>query len=60
MRFCHLMAVCGVPVLRCLKYLSKFKWDHLTEEINYQRAVSLFPLSLSSCLGQTAEPWVQS
>ncbi|GAX73284.1 hypothetical protein CEUSTIGMA_g738.t1 [Chlamydomonas eustigma] len=25
--------------LWCLKYLSKFKWDHLTEEINYQRAV---------------------
>ncbi|MEW5297318.1 MAG: hypothetical protein WDW38_006146 [Sanguina aurantia] len=22
-----------------LKYLSKFKWDHLTEEINYQKAV---------------------
>jgi ESF2/ABP1 family protein len=22
-----------------LKYLPKFKWDHLTEEINYQRAV---------------------
>ncbi len=27
-------------IIRCLKYLSKFKWDHLTEEINYQRAVS--------------------
>ncbi|KAG1678012.1 hypothetical protein FOA52_000807 [Chlamydomonas sp. UWO 241] len=25
--------------LWCLKYLPKFKWDHLTEEINYQRAV---------------------
>lgn len=25
--------------LWCLKYLSKFKWDHLTEEINYQRAM---------------------
>lgn len=22
-----------------LKYLPKFKWDHLTEEINYQKAV---------------------
>lgn len=25
--------------LWCLKYLPKFKWDHLTEEINYQKAV---------------------
>lgn len=25
--------------LWCLKYLSKFKWDHLTEEIAYQKAV---------------------
>ena len=25
--------------LWCLKYLPRFKWDHLTEEINYQRAV---------------------
>eukprot|EP00798_Chlamydomonas_sp_ICE-L_P015276 gene15276-21358_t len=25
--------------LWCLKYLPKFKWDHLTEEITYQRAV---------------------
>eukprot|EP00887_Chlorella_sp_A99_P007339 scaffold2.g7339.t1 len=25
--------------LWCMKYLPKFKWDHLTEEINYQRAV---------------------
>lgn len=25
--------------LWCMKYLPRFKWDHLTEEINYQRAV---------------------
>ncbi|EFN50823.1 hypothetical protein CHLNCDRAFT_11893, partial [Chlorella variabilis] len=25
--------------LWCMKYLPKFKWDHLTEEINYQKAV---------------------
>jgi ESF2/ABP1 family protein len=25
--------------LWCLKYLPKFKWDHLTEEINYQKAI---------------------
>eukprot|EP00890_Picochlorum_soloecismus_P006833 jgi/Picsp_1/975/NSC_04459-R1_protein len=25
--------------LWCIKYLPKFKWDHLTEELNYQRAV---------------------
>ena len=25
--------------LWCLRYLPKFKWDHLTEEINYQKAV---------------------
>jgi ESF2/ABP1 family protein len=25
--------------LWCMKYLHRFKWDHLTEEINYQRAV---------------------
>lgn len=25
--------------LWCIKYLPKFKWDHLTEEINYQKAV---------------------
>lgn len=25
--------------LWCIKYLPKFKWDNLTEEINYQRAV---------------------
>lgn len=25
--------------LWCLKYLPKFKWDHLTEEINYEKAV---------------------
>ncbi len=24
---------------RCLKYLPKFKWDHLTEEIAYEKAV---------------------
>jgi hypothetical protein len=28
-------------VRRCLKYLPKFKWDHLTEEINYQKAVCI-------------------
>ncbi|KAI8465174.1 MAG: hypothetical protein J3K34DRAFT_461551 [Monoraphidium minutum] len=25
--------------LWCLKYLPKFKWDHLTEEVNYEKAV---------------------
>ncbi|KAL6768774.1 hypothetical protein ACKKBF_B16145 [Auxenochlorella protothecoides x Auxenochlorella symbiontica] len=25
--------------LWCLRYLPKFKWDHLTEEINYQKAI---------------------
>lgn len=25
--------------LWCIKYLSKFSWDHLTEELNHQRAV---------------------
>jgi len=25
--------------LWCIKYLPKFSWDHLTEELNYQRAV---------------------
>lgn len=25
--------------LWCMKYLPKFKWDHLTEEINYQKAI---------------------
>lgn len=25
--------------LWCMKYLPKFKWDNLTEELNYQRAV---------------------
>ena len=25
--------------LWCIKYLPKFKWDHLTEELNYQRAI---------------------
>lgn len=25
--------------LWCMKYLPKFKWDHLTEEVNYQKAV---------------------
>lgn len=25
--------------LWCLKYLPKFKWDNLTEEINYQKAI---------------------
>ncbi|EIE24653.1 hypothetical protein COCSUDRAFT_14459, partial [Coccomyxa subellipsoidea C-169] len=25
--------------LWCLKYLSKFKWDHLSEEIAYQKAI---------------------
>lgn len=25
--------------LWCMKYLPKFKWDHLTEEINYEKAV---------------------
>lgn len=25
--------------LWCMKYLPKFKWDNLTEEINYQKAI---------------------
>lgn len=34
---CH--AHCAVLVSCCRRYLPKFKWDTLTEEINYQRAV---------------------
>lgn len=41
--------------LWCMKYLPKFKWDHLTEEIAYEKVrAELAPLSLLAVLSTAA------